>query len=85
MAPMPGEPEAAPVIAIVPAHKTGWNKMTVPVAVPNLAVFFSDAQIVWRGSEAYSANASITELINGTAGVTALTSLNAGDQIWVKY
>jgi uncharacterized protein YcnI len=85
MAPMPGDPEAAPVIAIVPAHKAGWNKFTVPVAVPNLAVFFSDAQIVWRGTEAYSPNASVTELIGGTAGVSALSSLNAGDQIWVKY
>ena len=85
MAPRPGEPEAAPVIAIVPPHKPGWNKMTVPVAVPNLAVFFSDAQIVWRGTEAYSPNASVTELISGTSGVTALSSLNAGDTIWVKY
>ncbi len=85
MAPMPGEPETAPSVAIVPAHKPGWNKMTVPVAVPNLAAFFSDAQIVWRGTEAYSPNASVTELIGGTAGVTALSSLAAGDQIWVKY
>lgn len=85
MAPMPGDPEAAPVIAIVPPRKPGWNKFTVPVAVPNLAVFFSDAQIVWRGTEAYSPNASVTELTGATAGVSALSSLNAGDQIWVKY
>lgn len=85
MAPMPGEPEPSPAIAIVPAHKPGWNKFTVPVAVSNLAVFFGDAQIVWRGTEAWSPNASVTELIGTTAGVSGLSSLNAGDQVWVKY
>ena len=70
---------------IVPAHKTGWNKLTVPVALENLGLFFSAAQIVWKGTAAFSANASTTELITGTAGVTTLTSLSAGDEIWVKY
>lgn len=85
MDPQPGEPEEAPSVPIVPAHKPGWNKMAVPVAVADVAVFFSDAQIVWRGTAAYSPNPSVTELITGTAGVTALTSLAAGDEIWVKY
>ncbi len=80
-----GTQEPSPSVVIVPAHKTGWNKLTVPVAVENLGLFFSDAQIVWKGTAAFSANATTTELITGTAGVTTLTSVSAGDEIWVKY
>jgi uncharacterized protein YcnI len=80
-----GEDEPAPSIAIVPAHKPGWNKMTVAVAVADLGTYFGDAQIVWKGSAAYSANPATTDLIKATSGVTALTSLAAGDEIWVKY
>jgi periplasmic copper chaperone A len=70
---------------MVPTHKPGWNKFTVPVAVDNLPLFFSDAQIVWKGTAAFSPNASVTDLIAGTQGVTALSALQAGDEIWVKY
>lgn len=80
-----GTQEPSPSVVIVPAHKTGWNKLTVPVAVENLGLFFSDAQIVWKGTAAFSANATTTELITGTAGVTTLMSVSAGDEIWVKY
>ncbi len=80
-----GPLEPAPSVVIVPAHKPGWNKLSVPVAVDNLGVFFSDAQIVWKGNAAFSANATTKELIAGTAGVTSLSSLAAGDEIWVKY
>lgn len=83
--PGPMDPEPAPAVAIVPAHKPGWNKFTVPVVVENLSLFFSDAQIVWKGTQAFSANATTTELIAGTTGVSALTALAAGDQVWVKY
>jgi periplasmic copper chaperone A len=78
-----GEP--APAVTLLPARRPGWNKYTVPVAIPTLSVFFSDAQIVWKGNAAYSANPAVTELIGGTPGVTALTSLAANDEIWVKY
>ena len=80
-----GLQEPSPAVVIVPAHKPGWNKLTVPVAVENLGVFFSDAQIVWKGTAAFSASATTTELIAGTEGVTSLSSLAAGDEIWVKY
>lgn len=80
-----GTQEPSPAVVIVPAHKPGWNKLTMPVAVENLGVFFSDAQIVWRGNAAYSASSTTTELIAGTAGVTSLSALAAGDEIWVKY
>lgn len=78
-----GEPAAE--VTILPAKAPGWNKYTVPVAVTDLSAFFKDAQIVWKGSAAYSANAIIAEQIKGETGVTALTSLAANDEIFVKW
>ena len=78
-----GNPAAA--LKMLPAHTPGWNKMTVPAAISDLSVFFKDAQIVWKGNAAYSGNANVAPLITSTSGVTALTSLSAGDEVWVKY
>ena len=63
----------------------GWNKYIVAAAVPDVAALFGDAQIVWKGTAAYSANPTTAELIGATPGVTALTALAANDEIWVKY
>jgi uncharacterized protein YcnI len=82
---VPEGEEPAPSLIILPARVTGWNQLTVPVDVEDLSVFFSDAQIVWKGEAAYSSNAATTELIGSTDGVTELTSLEEGDEIWVKY
>jgi len=78
-----GEP--APAVMVVPARKAGWNKFTATQAVSNLGVYFPDALIVWKGNAAYSPNAATTDLIKTTAGVTALTSISQGDELWVKY
>ena len=77
--------EPAPALKVVPARRAGWNKFTVPAAVADPGLFFGDALIVWKGNSAYSPNPTTTELIKTTAGVTALASLAAGDEIWVKY
>jgi hypothetical protein len=77
--------EPAPVLVILPAHQPGWNKLTVPAAVPDLSVLFADAQIVWKGTAAYSANAATLDQIKTTAGVSVLGALALGDEIWVKY
>jgi uncharacterized protein YcnI len=77
--------EPAPGLAIVPAHQRGWNKVTSPVAITDLATYFGDALIVWDGSAAYSANPTTVDLIHGTSGVTELTSVKANDELWVKY
>lgn len=80
--------EPAPALLIVPARKPGWNKFTVTVAIPDTALptFFPDAQIVWRGTEAYSSNAETMTLIGATSGVTKLTGgLQPTQEIWVKY
>jgi len=78
-----GNPAAA--LKLVPPRVAGWNKFTVPAAMADLSVFFKDAQIVWKGNSAWSANPNIATQISGTSGVTALTSVNAGDEVWVKY
>lgn len=77
--------EPAPALIILPARHSGWNQFTVPEAITALDAYFSDALIVWRGKSAYSSNPATAELIQKTSGVTALSSLASGDQVWVKY
>lgn len=80
-----GGPEPAPALYVVPPHFPGWNKLTVAREITDLSLFFSDAQIVWRGSSAYSKNPTTTELIGTTDGVSSLGALVVGDEIWVRY
>ncbi|MCA9538322.1 MAG: DUF1775 domain-containing protein [Myxococcales bacterium] len=75
---------AAPVM-LLPARVAGWNRFTVSAAMTELAMYFSDAQIVWKDGAAFSANPVVTDQIGATPGVSALESLEAGDEIWVKY
>jgi uncharacterized protein YcnI len=77
--------EPAPALVVLPARQPGWNKFVVAQAVADVSTLFSDAQIVWKGTAAYSANPNTAALITSTAGVTSLTSLAANDEIWVKY
>jgi periplasmic copper chaperone A len=80
-----GSDEPAPALVVLPARQSGWNKYVVAQPVADLSTIFSDAQIAWKGTAAYSANPNTAALITSTAGVTALTSLAANDEIWVKY
>jgi len=86
-----GTGNTAPVLTIQGArlNAMGWSKITLPagasVAVDRLATYFGDAQIVWKGTAAFSTNSATAALIGTTAGVTALGALAAGDEIWVKY
>ena len=75
---------AAPTLTILPPRVPGWNKYTVKNKVTDLAAF-ADAQIVWAGDAAYSANPATMELIKGEDDVTELTEIKAGAEIWVKY
>jgi uncharacterized protein YcnI len=78
----------APLLTVTPAHTPGWNKITVgrAVAAADLPLYLGDAQIVWRGTAAYSSNANTMTQIGNTPGVTALSGdLAANDEIWVKY
>ena len=78
------EPEPAPSVLILPVRASGWNKYTVKDAVKDLSVF-KDALIVWSGDAAYSSNPTTMELIKSEDGVTELTEIKAGAEIWVKY
>lgn len=80
-----GEVEPAPELFVVPERFPGWNRFTVGTAIADLGVFFADAEIVWRGNAAYSINPTTVDLIGSTEGVTLLESLEADDEIWVKY
>lgn len=78
----------APFLTVTPAHGTGWNKIKVTRAVSqdDLPAYFADAQIVWRGTSAYSSNAATAMMITSTQGVTALAGgLAVNDELWVRY
>lgn len=86
----PGTPDGNPVaqLVVVPARIAGWNKVTLPIAIAesDYARYFADAQIVWRGSAAYSSNPHTAAQIAATSGVSPLSgNLAAGDELWVKY
>jgi uncharacterized protein YcnI len=80
-----GEP--APQLVVVPAHSTGWTKITAARAltIEEVATYLGDATIVWKGSAAYSSNANTAAMIASTPGVTKLESVAANDELWVKY
>lgn len=80
-----GEPAA--IQMVVPARTNGWNKFTMSRAltIEEVAAYLGDAQIVWKGNAAYSSNANTTAQIAATAGVTALASVAANDELWVRY
>ena len=77
--------EPAPSLALVPTRRAGWNKLSISQEVPDLSVFFDDALIVWRGNAAYSKSPTTADLIKATTGVSALTALAVGDEVWVRY
>lgn len=85
-----GTGNEAAALVVVPARQPGWNTYTLgataSVLAADLPTYFGDAQIVWRGAEAYSSNPNTATMIGSTAGVTALTTdVAAGTQLWVKY
>lgn len=88
----PGSTEGNPAAAllVVPARQSGWNRYVLgaatTIAEADVPKYLGDAQIVWRGTSAYSANPHTYAQITATAGVTPLTGdLRPGDELWVKY
>ncbi|MDC0711939.1 YcnI family protein [Stigmatella sp. ncwal1] len=74
----------APFVFLLPARSPGWNKYTVDQHVHDLSVF-KDAQIVWTGNTAYSANPLVLSLIEKEQGTQVLKEIHPGTEIWVKY
>jgi periplasmic copper chaperone A len=83
-APEGEETSPSPSLWVVPPRMAGWNKYTVDAKLDDLSVF-DDAQIVWAGDAAYSANAQTKELIRSEDDVDELSEIKAGAEIWVKY
>lgn len=81
----PAAPDPAPSVKVLPARLPGWNKYTLTQHLHDLPQFFSDAQIVWSGSAAFSANPDVQALIANEPNTTALTELHPGSVIWVRY
>ena len=79
-----GTEEPAPELLVMPPRQPGWNKYTAPKALTDLTVF-DDAQIVWVGDAAYSANPETKAMIAAEQGVTELKAIDAKAEIWVKY
>lgn len=80
--------EPAAALTLVPPRLPGWNTYTIGqnTHVPDMTIFFQDAQIVWRDNAAYSFNPAIATAITMTPGVTTLTGgVHPDDVIWVKY
>jgi hypothetical protein len=88
---LPGEQgNEAAALTVVPSRQPGWNRYTLgataQILAADLPTYFADAQIVWLGTAAYSANPNTMALIGTTAGVTPLGGdVTAGQELWVKY
>ena len=84
--PAPAEGEATPaaVLKILPVRVPGWNQYTVKDKIADLSIF-DDAQIVWSGAAAYSANPATKQQISAESDVKELSEIAAGATIWVKY
>lgn len=74
----------APSAMLYPARTAGWNQYNVNEHVHDLSVF-NDAEIVWMGDEAYSANPHTYQLIQDDASAKVLEMIHPGSVIWVKY
>lgn len=71
-----------PKLYILPLRAPGWNKYTAQadIDLATITAFFSEAQIVWAGGAAYSANPVTAGLITAP-----LTTIPMGTEFWVKY
>jgi len=74
----------SPALLVLPPRMPGWNKYTVEDDIDDLSMF-DDAQIVWVGDAAYSANPETAKLIESEDDVDELEKIEAGAEIWVKY
>ncbi len=74
----------APSFLAYPARVKGWNKYTAPDHLHDMSIF-NDAEIVWKGEAAYSANPHTVELIKADSSATELSEIHPDEIFWVKY
>ena len=81
--------DSAPRLLILPAHHSGWNKISSGEkhihGAEELARFFGDAEIIWADDKAFSTNPYTMELIESDPDVTVLDEIHNDTDIWVKY
>jgi uncharacterized protein YcnI len=74
----------APSFLAYPARVKGWNKYTAPDHLHDMSIF-NDAEIMWKGEAAYSANPNTTALIKTDNSTTELSEIHPDEIFWVKY
>ncbi|MCG8538290.1 MAG: DUF1775 domain-containing protein [Pseudomonadales bacterium] len=74
----------APALFIYPPRSSGWNQYIAPDHLHDMSIF-KDAEIVWKGSAAYSPNPHTQSLIENDAEASVLDAIHPGEEFWVKY
>lgn len=93
----------SPKVKVFPSRQPGWNRIAIAPELERhgkadvtafLRDFFSDAQVVWLGKRAWSANeetmkrldeAQARELGLSKVADAEELMLHAGDELWAKY
>lgn len=74
----------APYAVLYPKVAPGWHQFTATDHLHDMGIF-NDAEIVWKGDEAYSANAHTMTMIEDDATATVLSEIHPAETFWVKY
>ncbi len=74
----------APSAVLYPKVAPGWHQFTATDHMHDMSLF-SDAEIVWKGSAAYSANPHTMQMIVDDVEVSVLSEIHPTETFWVKY
>ena len=74
----------SPSALLYPKVTPGWSQFLINEHLHDLSIF-SDAEIVWLDSAAYSANPHTVQLIQEDSEASTLSEIHPGSMIWVKY
>ncbi len=74
----------APSVLLYPKVSPGWSQYTATNHMHDMSIF-SDAEIVWKGTAAFSANTNTMQMIKDDINVSELSEIHSGETFWVKY
>ncbi len=74
----------APSMMVYPTRHPGWNEYTAQDHLHDMSIF-NDAEIVWKGSAAYSPNTATMEMIEADENSSVLEQIHPDESFWVKY